>query len=246
MERQPVKTEGLRLLGRIEAVADDRMMHGQEMYADLMRPAGPRLGLDEAESLVGLPLFGVDWHGAGPEARPIRLRVAHLAAGTALGGPFRPALEAAPDRPDDGAERLPHLAPDEREVLLGDCPLLELILEEGMGFGRLCDEDGTRRVAIEAMHDAGPVEDLAVGSALYLAYPRQAGIAAHSPVGQEWPLAAAIGMDHQAGGLIHDDAIIVFVDDGHLFQKSAVHSMSIQYGFAICTFHYTLCTVLRP
>ena len=38
MQSQPMEAQGRRMIRRIEIIADDRVMYGQEMHADLVRP----------------------------------------------------------------------------------------------------------------------------------------------------------------------------------------------------------------
>ena len=124
--------------GPVDRVAGDRVADRVEVDADLVRPAGDEVELEQRPA--GEPLADAV---AGHRRPPV---------GTTRHP--RPVLRVAPDRRLDPPDRRRHAALDERQVRLLDPARLELRHERGLRRVVPGDHQQPARVAVEAMDDA--------------------------------------------------------------------------------------------
>jgi hypothetical protein len=167
-------------------VSADRMADSGQVSADLVRAPrlqpeaqqrGRRQALDRLEMGDGV-------------ARPV-----------AAGGHHGAAAPVASDRGVDRAGLGVHAARDEGQVLAAHLARAQLGGQRGVGLLGLRHDEQPRRVAVEAVDDAGP---LRVGAA---------GDAAAERLRQRRPVVSAGGMRDQPGGLVDHEQVGVLVDD---------------------------------
>src|SRR5450756_1472240 len=126
----------------VNGVARDGMAQGRQVDPDLVGPAGDEVHFQEGPSTEALanPVPGDGWPSVGDHGHP---------------GPLP---RIAPDRRLDPAGGRLYAALDQREVRLLYAARLELRHEAGLGRVRLGNHDQPGRVAVQAMHDPGPLD----------------------------------------------------------------------------------------
>ena len=112
------------------------------MHADLVRP--PRLERDPQEGVPRQQLLDLE----------MRHRVARRIGVERL--PER-VVAVAPDRSVDRAAQRARPSGDERDVLARERARLHELLQPAVRLGRAGDDEQPRRVAVEPVHDAGPL-----------------------------------------------------------------------------------------
>src|SRR6266545_7579604 len=126
----------------VDGVARDRQVDRREMHADLVSPA--RLELDVEQSVPRKQLDELEVR----DSLTGRVRVERMS--------HRLAAIAA-DRRLDPAAAGPRPADDERAVVALELAALHELLQAAMSFLRPRDDHQARGVAVEPVHDSGPV-----------------------------------------------------------------------------------------
>src|SRR3989338_7221234 len=154
MEREARKSERAFALRGVESVADNGVINGFEMSADLMCPSG----LGENGEIANPP--GACLPCLRRQAIEYLIfcnRFPQCAARTALCRP-EPEIRRTPS---NGAVNdsfvLLHLAIDKRPIFLLHIPPLELLLYMQKRFLRFGNNENPRCFSINSMHDAGAV-----------------------------------------------------------------------------------------
>ncbi len=167
-------------------ITHDRVTDGLQVNADLVRASGVQVQTQEREVTEGALDLEVS-------AGLARVRAVHGHAGADA----RVASDGRLDRAGAGGRATVH----EREVLAHDVPLRERLLQATMGLVRACDDEQTGGVAIEAMDDAGA---LGIGPS---------GDSGAEQLGERAGAMPARGVNHEAGGLVDDEQLVIFVGD---------------------------------
>jgi len=167
-------------------IAEHRVADGLQVDADLMRASGVQAQAQEREVTEGALDLEV---GAGLA----RVRAVHGHAGAYA----RVASDGRLDRAGARGRSTVH----EGEVLARDVPLRERLLQATMSLVRARDDEQAGGVAIEAMDDPGA---LGVGAS---------GRGSAEQLRERPGAMPARGVNHEAGGLVDDEQLGVFVGD---------------------------------
>jgi hypothetical protein len=175
----------------VKGVAEERMAEVLEVDADLMGAAGVEGTLDE----------GAD---AGELLEDAPAGTGGASAAVEDGHFFSMDGMAADGILDGAAAWAGEVAADEGEVDLRHRPAGKLAGEMGVGEVVLCDDQAAAGVLVQAMDDAGALlaADGAEGAAM-----------GQQGMDERMAGVASGGMDDEAGGLVEDEEVRVFVED---------------------------------
>ena len=182
----------------------------QELALQTEHPRGPVLGV-AGDGVADRLQVHADLVGAArvqPQAqqrvrgeRAIEREVgAGLARKVAADRHARAHGRVAPDRRLDRAAARARATLDQREVFALDLPRGERLLQQPVGLLGAGDHEQARGVAVEAVHDAGALRIAARGDAGEQLRERALAVPPR-------------GVHHEAGGLVDDEQVLVFVGD---------------------------------
>ena len=176
--------------GGIHRVAGDRVADRRQVHAQLVGAPGDEVQLEQR------PVAEVLLHAIDGRCRPAIWHDGHARAVA------RVAADGCLDPPDLGRRQ----AVDEREVRLLDATILELAHQRLLRPVVARDQDQAAGVAVEAVDDARPV-DAADGAVRLGPAPGQ------QRVDERAAGVAGRRVRDQAGRLVHDQHVVVLVDD---------------------------------
>src|SRR6516225_7896353 len=180
----------------IDRVANHGVFQGGEVHTNLVRPPGVELDLDE-RSVVDV------CEGAPVRARRAEVRDGRSAPGFSRGGHARAMDGIAPDGELDPADLFFETALYESKVGLSYLALLERFPELGVCGVVLGDQDDSRSLLVEAMHDsrAQPIATLG-----------QLEPPSKQRVHQSARDVSGTGMHGHSRGFVDGDDVFIFVE----------------------------------
>ena len=187
--------EGIGSPAGVDFVTQDRVMHGGHVDADLMGPAG----LEDTFHVRVVPEAFQDAY------------VRHSGLPGGVHGHLLAVLRVPADRAVDRELLLPDPVMDDRQVLPADAVFLELRRDGGVGRVVLADDERACRVAVDAVHDAGPQDAVDPGQGAGPGLRIQAVM--HDGVHERAVPVARRGVNDHALGLIYDEDVVVLIED---------------------------------
>ncbi len=184
----------------VNRISQNRMADMREMHADLMRPAGFEHEPQQRNVAAGRSPGKVEH---------FIMRLSLAADDASRYRDFHAVGAASPEPRIDGPFRPRKLAPDERQIAAMQpavaavaFELLRQALVRGVGLG---DHEQARRILVQAMHDARPLDAANAGEAF--------AAMGDQSVDERSRGVAGCRVHDEPGRLIDDDEIVVFVDD---------------------------------
>ena len=174
------------------------MAGGGELGADLMGAAGDELTLHQGQAVADLQ--GLVEGDGSPPAGHRRLVDGDLVLALVLG---EEALQLA--------LRRVHAAVDGTQVVLFDLPVLDFLVHDAQGLGGLGGDDDAAGVPVDAVAQGG-------GEGVFLpGVPLLFLIKVGLDVGDEGvDVLPLVRVDQQAGALVHQEDVLVLIDDVQL------------------------------